>query len=576
MDTIQVMTSVRFASFELDVRSRELRQGTSRIRLQDQPFEILRLMLERPGDVVTREELQQRLWPDGTFVDFEHSLNAAVKRLRAALGDDAGNPRFVETLPRRGYRFIAPVDTAETANGRTAVSGCPRLAVLPFSNLSDESTQEYFSDGLTEELIAQLGPRCRGRISVIARMSSCVFKGTLHRASEIAAILRADYLLEGSVRRDGRRVRITVRLVEGATETELWSDTHDRTVDDWLAVQSDVATHVARSLMVELAPPSRADVPDPGAHQAYLKARYHWGRPGDEGYDAALGCLDEALRRSPDYAAALGLLARAQIGIAEYYRGAPLAALTRAREAARRALAADPANCEAQVVRADTARMIDFDWRSAAAGYRDALAANPSSELAHRAHAHLLVVQGRYDEGLRAAELARELDPLCLLPSVTIAWSHYAAGRWDDGIGECQHTLELGPAYVPAWRLLAASQLQLGDVAAAVATLEEARRRAGDNPQLICWLAHAHAVDGRVDEAVALLSAVRDSSRYVSAYHLAIAYVGIGSRDAAFESLTQAYLDRDPALAQLTVEPRFDPLRRDPRCKDLLKKMKLQ
>jgi TolB-like protein len=270
MDTIQVMTSVRFASFELDVRSRELRQGTSRIRLQDQPFEILRLMLERPGDVVTREELQQRLWPDGTFVDFEHSLNAAVKRLRAALGDDAGNPRFVETLPRRGYRFIAPVDTAETANGRTAVSGCPRLAVLPFSNLSDESTQEYFSDGLTEELIAQLGPRCRGRISVIARMSSCVFKGTLHRASEIAAILRADYLLEGSVRRDGRRVRITVRLVEGATETELWSDTHDRTVDDWLAVQSGVATHVARSLMVELAPPSRADVPDPGAHQSYL------------------------------------------------------------------------------------------------------------------------------------------------------------------------------------------------------------------------------------------------------------------------------------------------------------------
>jgi TolB-like protein len=249
-DTIQGTGSVRFASFELDVRSRELRRGSSRIRLQDQPFAILRLLLERPGDVITRDELQQRLWPDGTFVDFEHSLNAAVKRLRAALGDDADNPAFVETLPRRGYRFIAPLERAAVDAGPVrAVAECPRLAVLPFSNLTGDRTQEYFSDGLTEELIAQLGTRCRGRIAVIARRSCLVFKGTLQRASEIAQALRADYLVEGSVRRDGRRVRITVRLVEGVTETELWSDTHDRTVEDWLSVQADVAAHVARSLM---------------------------------------------------------------------------------------------------------------------------------------------------------------------------------------------------------------------------------------------------------------------------------------------------------------------------------------
>src|SRR5215213_1026778 len=244
---------LHFESFELDVRSRELRKGKNRIRLQEQPFEILRLMLERAGDVVTRQELQQRLWPDGTFVDFEHSLNAAVKRLRAALGDDADNPKFVETLPRRGYRFIAPLQRAEADRVERAGT-CPRLAVLPFSNLSDDSTQEYFSDGLTEELIAQLGPLCRGRVAVIARRSSMVFKGTLQRASEIADVLQATFLLEGSVRRDGHRVRITVRLIEGATETELWSDTHDRTVNDWLTVQADVAAHVARSLMVELAP----------------------------------------------------------------------------------------------------------------------------------------------------------------------------------------------------------------------------------------------------------------------------------------------------------------------------------
>src|SRR5687767_7357266 len=207
---------VRFGSFELDVRARELRAGATRIRLQEQPFEILRLMLEKPGDVVTREELRHRLWPKGTFVDFEHSLNAAVKRLRAALGDDADNPQFVETLPRRGYRFIAPMDLAAVQSRRVspALSSSSvkvRLAVLPFTDLSGESSQEYFADGLTEEMIAQLGGLCRGRVGVIARWSSMVFKGSSCRAREIGDALRADFLLEGSVRREGDRVRITAR-----------------------------------------------------------------------------------------------------------------------------------------------------------------------------------------------------------------------------------------------------------------------------------------------------------------------------------------------------------------------------
>src|SRR5262245_23766954 len=225
---------LRFGSLELDLRSRDLRTGSTRIRLQEQPFEILRLMLERPGDVVTREELRQRLWPNGTFVDFEHSLNAAIKRLRATLGDDADEPRFVETVPRRGYRFIAPADETEAKRpqGRCANAPRVRLAVLPFSNLSDDSSQEYFSDGLTEELIAQLGPLCRGQVGIIARWSSMFFKGTLQRAREIGEALNAEYLLEGSTRRDGARVRITARLVEAVTETQLRSETYDRSTID--------------------------------------------------------------------------------------------------------------------------------------------------------------------------------------------------------------------------------------------------------------------------------------------------------------------------------------------------------
>lgn len=574
-DTIQGTTSVRFASFELDVRLRELRHGTNRVRLQDQPFEILRLMLERPGDVVTREELQQRLWPDGTFVDFEHSLNAAVKRLRAALGDDADNPRFVETLPRRGYRFIAPLQRAETESV-PRVGSCPRLAVLPFSNLSDDSTQEYFSDGLTEELIAQLGPLCRGRVAVIARRSSMVFKGTLQRASEIAEVLHAGYLLEGSVRRDGHRVRITVRLIEGATETELWSDTHDRTVNDWLTVQADVAAHVARSLMVELAPLPAIDTPDPKAHQAYLKARFHWGRPGDEGYSLAVRFLDEALATDPDYAPAYGLRGRVLVGAAEYYRDVPRIALSAARHAARRALALDPANGEAHVVIADTDRLIDFNWRAAGDGYRAALAANPSSEMAHRCYAFLLSLQGRHADAVRAAELARELDPLCLVPSLAVAWTRYAAGSFEEAIAECRHTLEMGPAYVPAWRLIAAAQLQTGDAAAAQGSLEEARRLAGDHPHLLAWLAHARGRDGRRDEAVQLIARLRSiEDAYVSPYHLAIAYLGIDSLDAAFESLEQAFIDRDPAIGHVAIEPRFEPIRADVRYARLLARMNL-
>ena len=247
----------RFGTFEVDLRARELRKGGIRIRLQDQPFEILTVMLERPGDVVTREELRQRLWPAGTFVDFEHSLNAAIKRLRAALGDDADNPRFVETLHRRGYRFIAAVESEGHPVRNLHVVRPPaaaplpdaitvRLVVLPFSNLSNDPAQEYFSDGLTEEMITQIGRLCPGRLGVIARTSSMLFKKSAKSASEIGRELSADYLLEGSVRGDGDRIRITAQLIETRSEVHLWAETYDRSIGETLNLQTDVAAHIAR------------------------------------------------------------------------------------------------------------------------------------------------------------------------------------------------------------------------------------------------------------------------------------------------------------------------------------------
>jgi TolB-like protein len=233
------MTQVRVGAFQLDLQARELRGGATLVKLQEQPFEILRLLLERPGRVVTRDELQRRLWPDGTFVDFEHSLNAAIKRLRAALGDDADRPTFIETVPRRGYRFIAC--------GR----GVPRLrlAVLPFTMLSDVG-QERFSDGLTEEVIVQLGT-LGSKVEIIAPWSSLSFP-ILPRARDIGESLQAGYLLEGSTRHDGTRVRIIARLVDASTEVQVWSDVYERILTDTLTVQTDVGGHVARAIVKEL------------------------------------------------------------------------------------------------------------------------------------------------------------------------------------------------------------------------------------------------------------------------------------------------------------------------------------
>jgi TolB-like protein/tetratricopeptide (TPR) repeat protein len=607
-------TTLRFGSFELDVRSRELRHikerrpgvpgdskerrpgvpedskerrpgvpedGVTRVRLQVQPLEILRLMLQRPGEVITRDELRQRLWPDGTFVDFEHSLNAAIKRLRAALGDDADKPTFIETVPRRGYRFVATVPSDSRA-AATASAATPRLrlVVLPFSNLSDDSSQEYFSDGLTEELIAQLGPLCRGQIGIIARWSSMFFKGSVQRAREIGEALNAEYLLEGSTRRDGSRVRITARLVEAATEAHLWSETYERTTADWLSVQADVAGRVARSLLRELVPASpglMAAREHPDAYQSYLRGRYHWTKPGDDGLDEALRWFTEAVNQAPRFAAAFGALARVRVASAEYYHRLPRTELLAARDAATRALEIDPSVSEAQAALGDVHRMLDADWGDAEAAYARALSLNHCNEAALRSFGLTLTLQARHEEAAAQIEQARELDPLCLATSTQEAWMRYLAGNYDGAIDSCQRTLGMDPEFVGARRVRAAALLQLGRVDEAQTELEEALTIADDNPMLLAWLAHLKAVTGCRAQAQSLLARARalDATRYVPPFHLALAHTGLGALDEAFAALDQAWLDRDPALASLDAEPRFEPLRADPRYRELVDRIRI-
>jgi TolB-like protein/Tfp pilus assembly protein PilF len=540
-------------------------------------------MLERPGHVVTRDELRRRLWPDGTFVDFEHSLNAAVKRLRAALGDDADNPRYVETLPRRGYRFIGPV--ADAAAQDPAARGTPRIrmAVLPFTSLGEEAGQEYFTDGLTEEMIAQLGRLCRGRIGIIARQSSMAFKRTTCAAREIGQALRAAYLLEGSVRREGDRVRITARLVETSGETHLWVETYERHLTDCLSVQAEVAARIAQSLAMELVPQqARAGVeprsPDATAYQAYLKARYSWNKPGDDGVQDAVTCFERAIAADPSYAAAYSGLARAYVSRAEYYRERPRRALEKAREAAERALQLDPALAEAHLAIGEVRRMLQWDTRAARSAYSQAIALNPSYEAAHRAYAVMLTSLGRHAQAIRESDRACELDPLCLAVNTSAAWVRYAAGDYAAAIDQCHRTMAIDDRYYPAARrLLGAAHLQLGQAREALQVLEAACE-ADVDPVAMAWLAHARAVLGDRAAAVGWLTRLERLARqrYVSPHHLAIAHTGLGDLDAAFAALEDAARDRDPALANVAVDPRFAPVRADRRCIELMSRLGLQ
>jgi TolB-like protein/Tfp pilus assembly protein PilF len=531
---------------------------------------------------VTRDELRRRLWPEGTFVDFEHSLNAAVKRLRAALGDDADNPRYVETLPRRGYRFIGAVDES---GGETVPTGMPRvrMAVLPFTCLGGEQGQEYFTDGLTEEMIAQLGRLCRGRIGVIARQSSMAFKGTTYGAREIGEALRAGYLLEGSVRREGDRVRIAARLVETAGETNLWVETYERHLTDTLSVQAEVAARIAQSLAMELAPEQAGPglhvrSPDAAAYHAYLKARYYWNKPGDDGVADALEYFQQAIAADPSYATAYSGLARAYVSRAEYYRERPRVALEKARDAAEHALQLDPALSEAHLALGEARRMLQWDTRAARAAYSQAIALNPSYETAHRAYALMLTSLGRHAQAMREADRACELDPLCLAVNTSAAWVRYAAGDYAAAIDRCLRTMDIDAHfYAAARRMLGAAYLQIGRARDALQVLEAACEVDEVDSVAMAWLSHARAVLGDRAAAAGMLTKLERLARqrYVPSYHLAIACTGLGDVDAAFEALDRAAEERDPVLLNVAVDPRFAPLRDDRRYTELVTRLGL-
>lgn len=611
---------LRFGIFQLDLKARELHKAGVKVKLQDQPLRVLAMLVEHAGQVVTREELQQKIWPTDVYVTFDQGLNNAIKKVRDALGDSADNPRFVETISKRGYRFVAPVNAVQersyeprprfglsvfrsttwialvaacllSALGywtwhRAVMRARPSseravLAVLPFDNLSHDPDQEFFSDGLTEEMIAQLGKLNPKRLNVIARGSVARYKSSSLAANQIGRELGADYLLQGSVRRDSGRVRITVQLIEARDQTDLWTESYDRELKDILALQDSVARTIAGQIRITLTAEQQTRLAnarsvDPEAYEAYLKGRYYWNKRTADGMQKASTYFQQAIDRDPTYGAAYSGLADCNSGLAWHGFTSPAQAVPQAEAAARKAIEIDPQSAEAH---ASLGLVLHhrWDWQGAESEFKRALELDPQYANAHHWYGDYLSVKGRHDEALLEARRALKLDPLNLMISTWVALRYYLAQKYDLAVEQSRTTVELDPSFAAAHLVLGEAYRQTDRHEEALAELKTAAKLSGDNPLYLAQLAVAHAVTGQRTEALRILTQLQKTSteRYVSPYGLAQLHAALNNKEQAFRWLQTAYDDRAVWMSYLAVDPVFDRYRSDPRFQDLLRRLRL-
>ena len=627
---------VRFGDYQADLQTGELRKNGAKIRLSGQPFQILALLLEQPGELITREELRARLWPDEVFVDFDHSLNAAVNKLREALCDSTSDARFIETLPKRGYRFIAPVMGSEekkSADVLTAEkehradtqlaggahrprtrraarwlipglaagfalitvtyvmfrghatgaspSGKAILAVLPFDNLSHDPDQEFFSDGLTEEMITQLSKLNPERLSVIARGSVQKYKGRGIAVSEVGKELHADYMVQGSTRRAADHVRITVQLIQVRDQTDLWAESYDGELKDILALQASVARAIASQIHITLATGQQAQLArlrelEPAAYEAYLKGRYYWNRRTADGLQKATIYFQQAINKDPGYGAAYSGLADCSSGLTWHGFKSPAETLPKANAAALKAIEIDPDSAEAH---ASLGLVLNhrLDWPGAEAEFKRALQLDPHYANAHHWYGDYLSIKGRHDEALLEAKQALELDPLNLMIGTWVGLRYYFAREYDRAIAQGRNTVELDPNFAAAHLLLGESYVQMGLEKEALAELEKAASLSGNSPLYLAQVGVAHASAGRQTEALRIINQLRIISRkyYVSPYGIAQIYAALNDREQTFTWLQTAYDDRAVWISYLAVDPVFDRFRSDPRFRNLLRRLSL-
>ena len=608
---------VHFGIFQIDLKARELHKAGVKVKLQEQPFRVLALLVERAGQVVTREELRQRVWPTDAYVAFDQGLNNAIKKVRDALGDSADSPRFVETLARHGYRFVAPVGSLPQRHSEPQVrsdlrshwkfafiglasafllaalaywawhrsnAGAPTekviLAVLPFDSLGHDPDQEFFSDGLTEEMIAQLGKLNPERLTVISRGSVARYKDSRLAANQIGGELHADYLVQGSVRRSADRVRITVQLIQVRDQTDLWAESYDRELKDILTLQDSVSRTIANQIHITLTPGQRTRLRggnlEPEAYEAYLKGRYYWNKRTGEGLQKALVYFQQAINRDSTYGAAYSGLADCNSGLAWHGFKSPAEALPIANAAALRAIEIDPQSAEAH---ASLGLVLThrWDWAGAEAEFKQALRLDPRYANAHHWYGDYLSIMGRHDEALLEARQALELDPLNLMIGTWVGRRYYLAGKYDLAIEQGRNTEELDANFAAAHLLLGENYVQVGLHDQGLAELQTAAGLSGNSPLYLAQVAVAYASAGKNTEALQIVAQLQSiaSTRYVSPYGLAQIYAALSDKEQTFKWLQLAYEDRAVWMSYLAVDPVFHSLRSDQRFQDLLRRVHL-
>jgi len=640
MEPLRHPPIVRFGTYEVALHSGELRKAGVKIRVQQQPMKLLETLLERPGEVVTREELRGRIWANESFGDFDQAVNIAIAKLRGALGDSAENPQYIETLPKRGYRFIAEVTVVDTdvptksqestAGDRRGTepghqlqdaeltvtsklrlwptrrvivvltlvlsllilavwlfhsrghppTGIRSLAVLPLDNLSGDPTQDYFADGMTDELITDLA-QIRA-LRVISRTSVMGYKGVRKPLPEIARELNVDAVVEGTVLRSGDQVRITAQLIQAPADKHLWAESYEGNLRDTLALQKEVARNIAEQIRIEVTPREQAALKsgkaiDPEAYEAYLKGRYFWNKRTADGLKKAVDYFNQAIAKDPNYAAAYSGLADtyALLGDWQYAVMTPKEAMPRANAAAKKALEVDDSLGEAHASLAFCLDSFDWDFEAADREFRRAIELNPGYATAHHWYSWHLALLGRNSEAIAEMTKAENLDPLSLIINHDLAELFLIAHFSDESTEQSRKTIEMDPGFALAHNQLALVYLERHMIVEAIAELEKAIQLSGGSPTCIANLARAYAASGRRAEAVGLLNDLKKRSAPGNAYasEIAMIYAALGDKDQAMGWLEKAYEQRfNPSVL---LRPGFDPLCSDPRFQDLVHRIGL-
>ena len=573
----------RFGVFDLDLTAGELCRNGRRVKLQEQSFRLLTLLLERPGDAVTRDKLKKALWPADTFVDFDHSLNAAIAKLRQLLGDCSESPRFIETVSRRGYRFVAPVEflsapSSVRRSGPSARSEVTNsLAVLPFENSNGDPEMEYFSDGIAETIMNNLSQL--RELRVVARTTAFRYKGRDADPRDVGRDLNVTALLTGKITQRGESIRVQVELVDTGNGSQLWGERYDRNAADIFSIEKDIAREISQSLRLRLTREdlvhlARSSTDTKDAYHLYLKGRFHWNR---RSIGAALPYLETAVERDSAYALAWSGVAICYALAGTYEVLPPSRSVPRARSTAIKALQLDPSLAEPHTALAWVESYYDWDWVAGEREFEQAFH-RQSDALLYPSSIPLLA-RGHIKEAVDRAQSSLELEPLSPIVNVVYGATLIHAGRYNEAVAMFRNAIELDPAFPLAQWALALGYQQQGMYTEAIAELEKAQRLAGAMPMITGLLGYtcaAHGQTARAEEA--LIDLEKQAKRqYVAPFDSALIHLGLGNAERAFECLANACEDRSFWLIYfIRLASFFESRGSDPRYQAILRRMNLE